>query len=1067
MRPPSLWRVLAKRTLAVWPLGLASFGAVLLAATLLATGPLYAEAAAQAGLERKVADADAEQAGLDVSARVDPESYGDTSARIKAELTRAVPGLPAIHRLAESDSAEAADGRRYILGFVEGIEEHAALRRGRWPQARGASLEGAGLEAAVSDRAAARTGLAVGDTLRLRATRTLADATVRIVGVYAVSDPGAAIWSNDELALDGVRGRDTPTFGPLVVPEEALLANASRFRASWRARPEPGAFTVDGLQRAAASVSALEETLAEGVPRSVAPPVLSTGLPALLEDSRRELRVARSGVFVPLVQLALLAAYGLVFVAALIRRRRRREDELLLTRGANPRSLVVASAVEAVLLAALATLAAPWVAALAIELVSSAGPLAAARLDLEPQVGAAAYALALAGAVGCLAAFVVPALRDRDADPHLSQPGFFARTGLDVALLVAAAVALWQLRAEGAPVVAGEGELDVLLVAVPAIGILAAAVLAGRVLPPVLALLARLAGSRPGAVVPLAARRLLHTAGEHRPATVLLVAAIAIGTFAAAYARTWDATQRERAALQVGADVLVPDDRRSDSYEPIGRASAFAATPGVAAASPLAVEQLRVGGETVRLVAVDADRTPAAPVGSTADRQAELLRELARRRPVSRRPKLPAGATSIELTARTRIEPLPEGVKAPTIIVFGAPHEVSVEPNPELAVVVRDADGLQHRLAAGPLREGESTLEVALDPQARHPLELAGLELAYRVPAFLNRSLVVELESPLLGDEAWNASTSPLSAPLQPALARVTSGSSLTVRLVTGASELDRTGGRVALQPEPPEPRPLPVIAGTGLLDALGAQVGNVIEVDAAAGAQQIEIVGALANFATVVEGDTFLVADLPTLFADRYVESQEAARPDVWIVELEDGRPTAALAALARPPLAVERASSREQVEQALTNDPLAVATAGALWLGFFAAAVFAAAAFAVAGAARSRRHLADASLLAGLGLDRNGTRAVLVLEDTVLAVLAAAIGVGVGAALALLVLPAVAFTETGSAAVPPPTVELPWGTVGALAGAVTGLILLAALARADAASRASIAAELRAPAP
>ena len=116
-----------------------------------------------------------------------------------------------------------------------------------------------------------------------------------------------------------------------------------------------------------------------------------------------------------------------------------------------------------------------------------------------------------------------------------------------------------------------------------------------------------------------------------------------------------------------------------------------------------------------------------------------------------------------------------------------------------------------------------------------------------------------------------------------------------------------------------------------------------------------------------------------------------------------------------------MERADAREQLEGALTNDPLAVATAGALWLGFFAAALFATAAFAVAGAARSRKHLADASLLAGLGLDRKGTRTLLVLEDAILAVLAAAIGVGVGAALALLVLPAVAFTETGQAAVPP----------------------------------------------
>jgi hypothetical protein len=1059
--PPSLWRLLAKRTLAVWPLGLASFGAVLLAATLLATGPLYAEAAAQAGLERKLADADAEQAGLDVSGRVAPESYARTSARIEEQLRRALPALDHVHRVAESDSVAAADGRRYILGFVEEIAEHATLRSGRWPDASGDVPE-----AAISTAAAERTGLAVGDTVRLRGARTVTPGPVRIVGLYAVSDPEATLWWNDELALDGVRGRDTPTFGPLVVSERTLLGTAQRFRASWRARPEAGAFTVDGLQRSADSVSGLEERLREGVPSGVAPPVVATGLPELLDESRRELRVARSGVLVPLAQLALLAAYGLVFVAALIRRRRRREDELLLTRGANPRSLVFATTVEAALLAVLATLAAPWVAALAIEAVSAAGPLAAARLDLEPQVGASAYALAFAGALGCLAALVVPLLRDQKDATRGAQPGFFARTGLDVALLVAGGVALWQLRAEGSPVV--EGEVDVLLVAVPAIGILAAAVLAGRLLPPVFGFLARVAAARPGAVAALATRRLTRTAAEHRPAAVLLVAAVAIGTFAAAYATTWDATQRERAALRVGADVLVPDDRRSDSYQPIGRANAFAATPGVASASPLTVDQLRVGDEPVRLVAVDAARSPAAPVGTDAERQRELLQELAGRRPDSGRPKIPAGATTLVLSARTTVEPLPDGVEAPTIVVFGAPHQVSVEPEPTLAVVVRDADGLLHRLNAGPLREGTTTLEVDLGPAPLHPLELAGLELAYRVPAFLNRSLAVELESPLFGDDEWTATTSPLAAPLQPAAARVTSREAgLLVRLVTGASELDRTGGTVALQPKPPEPRPLPVIAGTGLLAALGARVGNVIEVDEAAGTQRIEIVGALTNFATVAEGDRFLVADLATLQADRYGRSQEAARPDVWLLELENGRPAAALAALARPPLAVESASSREQLERSLTSDPLAVATSGALWLGFFAAALFATAAFAVAGAARSRKHLADASLLAGLGLGRRGTRAVLVLEDAILAVLAAAVGVGVGAALALLVLPAVAFTETGQAAVPPPTIVVPWGTVAALAGAVTGFILLAAFVRAAVASRASIAAELRVPAP
>ena len=51
-------------------------GAVLLAASLLAAGPMYAGAATQAGLERKLADADATTDALDVRGYV---SWGSAS----------------------------------------------------------------------------------------------------------------------------------------------------------------------------------------------------------------------------------------------------------------------------------------------------------------------------------------------------------------------------------------------------------------------------------------------------------------------------------------------------------------------------------------------------------------------------------------------------------------------------------------------------------------------------------------------------------------------------------------------------------------------------------------------------------------------------------------------------------------------------------------------------------------------------------------------------------------------------------------------------------------------------
>ena len=1058
MTPPGPWRLIAKRTLAVWPLVAVSFGAILLAATLLAAAPMYAGAAAQAGLERKLADADAEQAGTDVTSRADRAGYARESGRVIEQLRLALPGDAPIHRVAESDSIGASDGRRYVLAFFDAIERHATLRSGRWPD-----VDADQLEAVVSAGAMATTGLATGDTVVLEGTRNVTPTSVRIVGEYDVTDPADTIWWSDELALDGVRGQDVPTYGPLVVAERALLATAERFRASWRLRPAPSSFDVGELRSAENAVEKLEEELGEGVPRGIARPVVSTGLVTLLEEARREVGVARTGVLVPLAQLALLAGYGLVFVAALIRRRRRREDGLLLTRGAQPRSLAAASAVEAVLLAAAAALAAPWVARVAIELLGAAGPLAAAGLELEPEVGRLPYTLAVLGALVCLAALVLPSLRSESPSSRASRPGFFARTGLDIALLVAAAVALWQLRAEGAPVVAGDGELDVLLVAVPALGILAGAVLAGRLLPPTLDLLARAASARPGAIPALAARRLARTAEEHRPAAVLLVAALAIGTFAAAYAATWDDTQRERAALIAGSDLRVADDRRSDAYPALGRSRALAATTGVESVSPLAVESLQVGREPVPLIAVDAARTAVTPIGGAAERQTELLQQLAARRPPKVGAPLPDDFDALTLTARVVLEPLPPDFEPPpTFSFFEGTRDQSVDPAPSLAVVVSDADGLHHRLPAGPLRENGSTwLSVELVPEPPRPLRLVALELSYDVPAYVPRELTVEVTSPVVDNEQWRVEILPLASIVAAADARVAASRGLTLELDTGAADNDRSATTVMLRPGAPPSRLLPAIAGTGLLEALRARVGDVVEVG---GGRRVEIVGALTNFATATEGESFLVADLPTLFAQRYELAQEAARPDFWMLELGAAPVAATLAALGRPPLEAEDATAREPLERSLANDPLAVATSGALWLGSLAAALLAVAAFAVAGAARRRKHVADASLLGGLGLARRGAATMIVLEDAVLAVLSAAIGVGIGIALAELVLPAVAFTETGRAAVPRPTVAIPWTTVAILAAAAVGAIVLEAALRARGAGRASIAAELRA---
>src|SRR5215216_5506129 len=98
------WRLVLKRSASDLLIIAAAFVTVLLAAMLLAAGPIYANAVALSGLERTLADAPA------------------------------------------------------LFAFYEGLAEHATLVAGSWPDASGS------LDAAVSRPAAGALGLEPGDS---------------------------------------------------------------------------------------------------------------------------------------------------------------------------------------------------------------------------------------------------------------------------------------------------------------------------------------------------------------------------------------------------------------------------------------------------------------------------------------------------------------------------------------------------------------------------------------------------------------------------------------------------------------------------------------------------------------------------------------------------------------------------------------------------------------------------------------------------------------------------------------------------------------------------------------
>ncbi|HZP72167.1 MAG TPA: FtsX-like permease family protein [Gaiellaceae bacterium] len=141
------------------------------------------------------------------------------------------------------------------------------------------------------------------------------------------------------------------------------------------------------------------------------------------------------------------------------------------------------------------------------------------------------------------------------------QLGRFALTPLDMAAIGAVAVVLvgWARGSVGAQQLAGGGGTSAFLLLVPALIVFAGAVVAARVLAPVLRVLGR-AGRRGPLSLRLAAASLARNPGHAAIAATFLVASLGLAMFAVAYRSTLLTGQRDEAAFAVPASYVLTED---------------------------------------------------------------------------------------------------------------------------------------------------------------------------------------------------------------------------------------------------------------------------------------------------------------------------------------------------------------------------------------------------------------------------------------------------------------------------------------------------------------------------
>jgi hypothetical protein len=1104
------WRVGLRRMRADWLIVAAAWLIAVLAATLLAAGPIYASAVSLAGLHRVLTEAPPEEANVQASVRVEVGRAAEVSQAVVDELARAAGSVGGdVVRLGRSDTFElpgqAADAVRdlAVLGFMTELDEHVTLTSGDWPSAAIAATDP--IQVVVGRQVSEPLGLSVGDELQLqsRADDELA-IRVRVVGIFQVTSADDPVWFNESQMLDGLtESNEYRTFGPLLTTPQDLVGRAAgaRVQLQWRLLPDFDRLTIPAARQLRARVENLPERLESAV--EVAPSTVVTGLDRIIASAERSLLASRTGILLLMAQLAVLAGYAILLTAALLVDHRRVDTALLRSRGAGTLQVAGMALAEGLLIALSAGLAAPWLAAGVLRLFNLAGPLADVGLRIEPGVTDDAFLAAGAAAAACVVLLVLPALlaarsfaAEQSAISRHETRTIGQRLGLDLALLAIAALGFWQLRLYGAPLtesVRGTLGLDPLLVGAPAIGLLAGAVVALRLIPLVAQLVERGVVRGRDLVSALGARQVARRPLRYTRAALLLMLAMAMGVFALFYTVTWSDSQRDQAEFQVGADVRVTPGRSTGTLPRWELDRAYSRLPGEVAHMPVSRQDVRISRSAGRAELLALDSGTAAGIirlrADLADTSlASLMEPLAAGRANPTLARLAGEPTALRLTADVEISALAQGVVDLESGGFVLePADIALlGDGPVLtgAVVVRDARGELYRFFAEPaaIGDGPEQMVVVLAEDAvegrgalAYPLDVVSIDLALALPAGLaatEATLSVSEVAAGVGSSggdwraadlsaagSWRLAWSAFGARPAPVPSELVDG--LSMRLGANGpfgslQGVDRYGRGTTLSFTPASVLDLaaevvPVIANDAFLELTATRPGEDVSLTLFGRQQPLTVEGSVRSFPTTEPGAPVLIADRPTLNLVRFATTYSTDASDEWWLSVDAAQADAAVAQLESAPFSSMSVASRVARTRSLGTDPVALGIIGALALGVVAAGLFAVIGLVVSAAVSARERLTEFALLRALGLSSGQLSGWLSLENAMLALVSLLAGTGLGLLIGWVALPFVTVTQQAATPFPPVIISPPWGGILLLEaiGVMTLAVTVALLAR------------------
>lgn len=480
---------------------------------------------------------------------------------------------------------------RVKLAFLSDAFAHVKLVEGRLPRSL-AESNGA-IEALVALEMANALDLQAGQSyilfLPASGSTPAYRQEVAIAGIWVATDPTEAFWS--VYPADSFQKK-------LLVPEDAWWSATESLatpvdEAAWRLALNGSEITSERVPDLLARIAQVQNRTAALLPYTD----LEISPVAALREYRSKAQALTGSLFAFSVPVLGLVLFFLSLSAGLFVRSQHSEIAVLRSRGARRTWILVVYLCEWGVLGLAA-----WALGLPAGLLL-AGLVGCTQSFLDfsnapafvPHLGAQTALIGLLAMMVGIACCLIPVwqlgrdtvLSYKQERARARRTPLWQRFYLDAACLLPALYGWYTLRTQGRLSLLGRavGSADPfanpLLFLLPALFLLGCGLLALRLLPPLLNLLAALAARLPGVTLPYVLRQFARSGGAYQGVLLLATCTVGLAAFVASEAFSLDRTAHDSISYTVGADLNLAEGGEFIPDQPAGAQNASAPASGV------------------------------------------------------------------------------------------------------------------------------------------------------------------------------------------------------------------------------------------------------------------------------------------------------------------------------------------------------------------------------------------------------------------------------------------------------------------------------------------------------